>query len=66
MRRLYYWLRAKTTVLNTVKDAKNMKLDFVRNVYGKESLQLDCKSLWTDRYGNVYRCNRVKTHMSKK
>ena len=40
----------------TMKKAKDMKLEFVTNVYGDQIKFLNCRSIWVDNKGNPYRC----------
>lgn len=43
--------------------AEQLGLTFYRNVYGDEINQIDCRSLWTDHKGRMY---RVKELLSDK
>jgi len=59
MKRIIYYFRSFKT-LNTVAEAEKMKLYFRTNVYGDGINHLNCRSLWNDKYWNIYRCNELK------
>lgn len=56
MKRIMCWFRAFRK-LKTVEDVKSLGLHFRRNIYGDEINHIDCRSLWSDDYLNIYRCN---------
>ena len=58
MKRIISWLRAFKKV-RTVQDAELLGLHFQRNIYGDEINHLDCRSLWNDCYGNVYKIEEL-------
>lgn len=43
----------------TVKEAEEMKLTFVQNVYGDAINRFNCRSLWVDDDGNIYRVDSL-------
>lgn len=58
MKRIVCWFRSFRMV-KTVKDAKEMKLHWIRNVHGDEINAINCRSLWNDDYMNRYRCEEL-------
>ncbi len=51
---------AFTRIVPTIAMVIEMKLTFVRNVFGDEINALDCRSLWKDKHGYIYRCTQLK------
>ncbi len=45
--------------IDTCHDAIYKDLLFIRNVYGDEINHRNCRSIWEDKYGFQYRCNRL-------
>ena len=45
----------------TVEQAVKMELKHDKNVFGDEINRLDCRSLWYDKYDNLYRCDQLNT-----
>jgi hypothetical protein len=60
MKRILCWIRSFKT-LDTIEEVNRLKLHFIRNVFGDEINQKDCRSLWNDDYWNVYKCNELKS-----
>lgn len=58
MIKLYYWFRSFKKV-KTVEDAQKMNLVHVTNVFGDGINTMNCRSFWTDRYKNTYRCDEL-------
>jgi hypothetical protein len=59
MKRILCWFRSFKT-LETVKEAQDLELHFRRNIFGDEINHINCRSLWNDKYWNMYRCNELK------
>jgi len=38
---------------------KKMNLKFFKNIYGDEINRLNCRSLWSDDFGNLHRCSTL-------
>ncbi len=55
MGRLKNYIKSLKTIKRT-DDAITMGLSFKRNVHGDEIFFLDCRSLWIDEYGIIYKC----------
>lgn len=47
-------------LIKTIDQAANMGLGFCRNVYGDEINDRDCRSIWIDEYGNLFRCAELR------
>lgn len=58
MKRIKYWFRSLKHV-KTVKDAQKMKLKFQFNMYGDPINIYNCRSVWSDEYDNLYRCQEL-------
>lgn len=55
-----YKLRAKFSGVLTIEEVKKRKLKYISNVHGDFISIAGYRSLWSDKYGNIYRCNRLK------
>lgn len=49
------WFKRKFTILTT-EECKELKLRFVHNVYGDSINYLNCRSVWQDEKGRIYKC----------
>lgn len=62
--RIYYFLKALAWALigkkvPTVEKAIEMGLTHKTNIHGDFINYLDYRSLWVDKYGNIYKCNHL-------
>lgn len=51
---LYFWYLRWFCIIDKSK-AKQLGLDFYRNIYGDEINYLNCRSLWKDSKGRLYK-----------
>lgn len=56
--RFIFWISSFFKV-KSVRCAFQLGLKWQRNVFGDQINQLDCRSLWIDKYGNEYRCDEL-------
>ena len=56
--RFYLWFIRNFKIIENEK-ARELKLDFNRNVYGDEINYLNCRSIWTDHKGRPYRVRQL-------
>ena len=49
----------------TVERAQKMGLTWIVNIYGDRINELDCRSLWVDKYNNPYRCDELCSEVEK-
>ena len=54
--RFYY----RFTVIKTTEKAREMGLTHYCNLFGDAIDQYNCRSFFTDSYGNVYRCREFR------
>ncbi len=58
MERIKFWFRSFKLV-PSVEIAHNMGLKHFTNVFGDGINHLNCRSLWSDKYNNSYRCSEL-------
>lgn len=45
--------------ISTVERCEKKGLIFIKNIYGDPINFYNCRSLWKDKYGNVYKCDEL-------
>ena len=45
----------------SIDECKRLGLQFKRNLYGDEINHLNCRSIWEDGQGRIYRCKQLFT-----
>jgi hypothetical protein len=58
MKRIIYWLRSYKK-LKTIKEVQQMGLSHFTNIYGDGITRLNCRSLWRDKFENIYKCDEL-------
>jgi len=58
MKKIKYWFRS-LKYLKSVKDAQELNLEFLFNVYGDTIITWNCRSVWSDEFGFLYRCQEI-------
>lgn len=58
IKKIIYWFRSLKKI-PTIEKAKEMKLTHYTNVHGDGINRMNCRSLWTDEFGNEYRCSQL-------
>jgi hypothetical protein len=58
MKRLFFWIRKNFGVL-TLKECNKLNLKFCYNLYGENAQRFACRSMWMDKYGEIYRCSEL-------
>lgn len=56
--KIKYWFRSLKHV-KSIKDALDMGLVWRYNIYGDPINIYNCRSVWSDEYGNLYRCQEL-------
>jgi hypothetical protein len=46
-------------IIKTIKEAKKRNLTHYKNVYGDSINKYNCRSVWYDEFGFIYRCEQL-------
>ena len=58
MKKIKYWFRSLKRI-KTVKNAQDMNLEWQFNVYGDVVNMWNCRSIWCDEFGFLYKCKEL-------